>query len=217
MRGALAKAAWREVGRSSPSLPGFSGNQRQRSKGFLLPWGPSSGNYSLTWKTEMCQREGVMVEGPGECLASQGSPLAPTACLSPGCRHLWSLPLPLSASQDAAFSFPHTLLLQPGCNTPPLLPPFAFLCTSTLHANPSIFLVFSYSTSLAFYLTKLLLGLTQGSVAPSARTWTMPREGGGHTTVSSQCVSWQHPFSSRSLAFLWCQHWLSALSSWSGS
>lgn len=34
-------------------------------------------------------REGVMVEGSGECLASQGSPLAaPPACLSPGCRHL---------------------------------------------------------------------------------------------------------------------------------
>lgn len=107
MRGALAEAGWRGVGRRSHPPPPPLGlvESGTEIKGISLTLGPVIRKlFTDLEDRDSVSREGVTAEGPGECLASQGSPLSPAACLAPGCRHLWSLgassfPLPAPPSR----------------------------------------------------------------------------------------------------------------------
>lgn len=90
VRGALTKAGWRGLGRRTPSLclspfPSLglvkSGTE---IKGISLTLGPVIRKlFTDLEDRDSVSREGVMAEGPGECQASQGSPLTPpqSACL----------------------------------------------------------------------------------------------------------------------------------------
>lgn len=154
-----------------------------------------------------------MAEGPGECLASQESSLStcslpvswlqaplvsPASPFAAPCELGWCLLLPHSPQQSCTgLQSPCCCLLLLSSAQLPFIP-----------IPPALFFFFfffslSCSPSLAFYPTKLLFGLTQGSsVVPSPRSWimcqhhspcgTMLRER-GHTTVPSWCVSQQHP------------------------
>lgn len=107
VRGALAEARWRGVGRRSHPPPPPLGLMESGTeiKGISLTLGPVIRKlFTDLEDRDSVSREGVTAEGPGECLASQGSPLSPAACMAPGCRHLWSLgassfPLPAPPSR----------------------------------------------------------------------------------------------------------------------
>lgn len=131
-------------------------------------------------------------------------------------------------SQDGAFFLPPSCSLTQAVLRCNLLTASSF--SFPLHSSPSYqssyFLkYFPVPPVLLFTLPKLLLGLTQSSVASSPTSTTMcqcyspcgtkPREVGGHTTASSQCVSQQHLPRFWSLVFLQCQLWSPTLSSWS--
>lgn len=173
MRGALAEAGWRGVGRRSHPPPPFLGlvESGTEIKGISLTLGPVIRKlFTDLEDRDSVSREGVMAEGPGECLASQGSPLSPAACLAPGCRHLWSfgasffpLPAPLSrldplclpSPKDPSFPGPRdcTLLCPPlQSNSPALLS--APLLPSPLLQSPcplSPLLLFALLLTAAFH------------------------------------------------------------------
>lgn len=88
VRGALAKAGWRGVGSRSLSLSLLPSLGLVESgteiKGISLTLGPVIRKlFTDLEDRDSVSREGVMVEGSGECQASQGSPLTPpqSACL----------------------------------------------------------------------------------------------------------------------------------------
>lgn len=107
VRGALAEAGWRGVERRSHPPPPPLGlvESGTEIKGISLTLGPVIRKlFTDLEDRDSVSREGVTAGGPGECLASQGSPLSTAACMAPGCRHLWSLgassfPLPAPPSR----------------------------------------------------------------------------------------------------------------------